>query len=486
MVGIVKASLWLTLAELTFNLSGYVIHAFLGRFLGPAEYGRFSLVITLTTMIVILIGRGVPIAMSKYLSEFLDDKGRILTIKRRATFIQIVLVTIITLLYFFLAPVFAKLLGDESLTPLFRISSLIIPTFALASFYIYYFNGLQEFGKQSLLKFIRSIAKVVFIIGLGYYFKTAGAIVGQALAPLSVFIAAYILDPLRKYKKKRNIESKESANLTKKLLNFAWPIILFMLFYELMITIDLYLIKALLGSDSQTGIYNSALTVGRIPYYAFYFLTIILLPKISQSTAKGVTKETKTIMQKTFRFLFMFLIPIITLLSFFSYSAINFFYGSKYLSAGPALSVLAFGLGFLTVFYILTFVLNGAGRNKAPLVIAFIGAILNAILNYIFIKNWGLVGSAWATTITAFIIMTIGLIYASKKITSFIKPVALLKYIIASFIIYKLANIFFSQGKFIFILWSAILFVVYLIILIIIRELKKEDWQFLVKSFKKK
>lgn len=486
MSSIVKASIWLTLAELTFNLSGYIIHAFLGRFLGPAEYGRFSLVITLTTMIVILIGRGVPIAMSKYLSEFLDEKGNILAIKRRAAVIQFILVTIITLIYFFLAPVFAKLLGDETLTPLFRISSLIIPAFALASFYIYYFNGLQEFGKQSALKFVRSFAKVGFILGLGYYFKTTGAIIGQALAPLSVFLAAYVLDPLRKYKNKKVIETKNSKNLTKKLLNFAWPIILFMLFYELMITIDLYLVKALLGSDSQTGIYNSALTVGRIPYYAFYFLTIILLPKISQSTAKGITKETKTIMQKAFRFLLMFLIPIITLLSFFSYSAINFFYGSKYLSAAPALSILAFGLGFLTVFYILTFILNGAGKNKAPMIISFLGAILNAILNYIFIKNWGLIGSAWATTITAFIIMMIGLVYTSKKVTSFIKPAALIKYLIASFIIYKLAAIFFSQGKFIFILWSAILFAIYLIILIIIQELKKEDWQFLIKSFKKK
>lgn len=187
MSSLLRASIWLTLAELTFNLSGYVIHSFLGRFLGPAEYGRFSLVITLTTMIVILIGRGVPIAMSKYLSEFLDDKGQALTIRRRAAFIQFILVATITLIYFFLAPVFAKLLGDETLTPLFRISSLIIPTFALASFYIYYFNGLQEFGKQSILKFVRSIAKVGFILGLGYYFKTTGAIIGQALAPLSVF-----------------------------------------------------------------------------------------------------------------------------------------------------------------------------------------------------------------------------------------------------------------------------------------------------------
>jgi O-antigen/teichoic acid export membrane protein len=35
-----KSALWVTISEILFNLSGFVIHSVLGRFLGPADYGR--------------------------------------------------------------------------------------------------------------------------------------------------------------------------------------------------------------------------------------------------------------------------------------------------------------------------------------------------------------------------------------------------------------------------------------------------------------
>ena len=48
----------MTLSEIIFNLSGYVIHSVAGRVMGPADYGRYGLVVTMTTMIIILIGNG--------------------------------------------------------------------------------------------------------------------------------------------------------------------------------------------------------------------------------------------------------------------------------------------------------------------------------------------------------------------------------------------------------------------------------------------
>jgi len=332
------------------------------------------------------------------------------------------------------------------------------------------------------LKFVRSGARVFFILGLGYLYKTGGAIIGQALAPLSVFATAIFIDPLRKIKITGRKTREELRQMDKKIMNFAWPVTLFLLFYELMITIDLYLVKAVLRDDYLTGLYNSALTVGRIPYYAFYFLSILLLPKISGSVARKLGKETKKIMTTSFRFMLMFLIPSVFLLSYFSPSAIRFFYGARYTDASSAMSILVFGVGFLTIFYIITFVLNGAGKNKIPMTLSVLGAVINAILNYFFIKRWGVIGSAWATTITAFIVLIPAIIYSSKNICSFLQPVAIAKYLLASGIVYALASSFFTQGRFIFFLWCAILMAVYFIILTFFSEIKKSDWVLLYKS----
>ena len=154
-------------SEIIYNLTSYVVHSGMGRILGPADYGRYGVVITLTTTIIILIGKGIPTAMSKYLSEIFELKpGLIPVIKRQAAIFQTLLMGSVTMVFFFLSPVFAALLKDPTLTPLFKISSFIIPTFALASFYFSYYTGIHKFKVQSFLLTLRSFSRVLFILGL--------------------------------------------------------------------------------------------------------------------------------------------------------------------------------------------------------------------------------------------------------------------------------------------------------------------------------
>ncbi|MFO7806835.1 MAG: flippase [Candidatus Moraniibacteriota bacterium] len=488
MSSLIRASFWLSLSELAFNLSGYIIHALMGRILDTADYGRFSIIITFTTMVIILIGRGLPISMSKYLSEITQDKANgYFRVKKAALYLQLTVVSCVTLIYFLISPIFAKLLNDPSLTNLFRISSLIIPAFAMASFYAYYFTGIQEFGKKSFLKFLRSIAKIFFIVGLGYFFKVTGAIIGQALAPLVVYITGYFIDPFSKLKCKKEPSFKNTPldkNLMKKLAQFAWPIILFMLFYELMISLNLYFVKAMLREDALAGIYNAAMTVSRIPYYLFFFMTVILLPKISESTSAGTKEKTQKLLQKAFKYLFLGIFPTVTILSLFSGSAVRFFYGAGYSAAGPVMSILIIGFGFLTIFYVLTFVLNGSGFNKFPMYISLLGVILNAFLNYFLIKEMGLLGSALATTITSGIILLAAIIYSNRKIIKFINVFSITKYLAASLIIYW-AGTFLTQGRYIFILWSILLMALYITLMIIMKEIGKKDYDYIIKSLKK-
>lgn len=482
-MSLLKASFWLTIAELVFNLSGYIIHSLLGRFLGPSEYGRYGLIITFATMIVILIGRGVPVAMSKYLSEVRKkDAGTILSVRKTGAIVQTILISITTVLYYFLVPPIAgKLLNDPTLIPLFKISTPIIPAFALASFYVYYFNGIHKFNSQAFIKFYRGITKIIFIVSLGFLFSTKGAVIGHAIAPLSVFLFAYLLDPFRKEK-----ANKKAHVSWQKMLSFAWPITFFMIFYEIMISIDLYMVKGLVGSDEATGLYNAALTIGRLPFYAFYFLTIILLPKISETTSQNDLAKTKKVLSFAMRFLLLLLIPATALLSFFSTSAAQFFFGVNYTSAGAPLAILAFGLGFLVIFYILAFVLNGAGKNKVPMWTALFGMILNSILNYFLIQKYGITGAAIATSISSFVVMMVAIIFTQKKLVPFLDPIAIVKYITGSVIIYLIANCFIPQHKFFFILWSLLLFDVYFIFLFVTKEITKNDWFFLRDNLRKK
>jgi len=479
-----KSALWLTSAEIVFNISSYVIHSAIGRILTPADYGRFGLTITLTTMIIILIGRGIPTAMTKYLSEVFESKPEwVLPIKRKAAFLQFILMSCVTVIFFFLAPVIAWSLGDPTLAPLFRLSALIIPSFALASFYVQYYTGLHQFNIQSVLKVARSLARVFFIILLAYFFSVKGAITGFVIAPLIVFFVALIIDIF--WISKKYPTQKSLVFDWKKLLSYAWQIVIFFLAYELFISIDLYLVKGLLGDDHLTGIYNGALTVGRIPYYLFYALTIILLPVISKTTSENDHEKTNEIVSNSLRLMIVLLVPIVILMSYFAKPIIELFYGVNYLDAAMPMSVLVYGVGFLTIFYVMCFVMNGAGKTKIPMKLSIIGLVLNIVLNYFFIKKFGIIGSAWAITISSFAIMFLMIFYLQKEFKLTIKLKDLAKIILAGVVIYFFSQLF-PQSQWMFILWGGILFIIYLIILLILGEIKKEDGEFLKRMVFKK
>lgn len=481
---VVSSILWLVIAEIFFNFSGYIIHAFLGRILGPADYGRYGLVVTLTTMIIMLIGNGIPTAMSKYISGFFESQpGLVLNVKKKAAVLQFILIGSITIIFFLLAPALSFVLRDPTLTPLFRISSLIIPSFAAASFYLYYYIGIHRFSLQSTLKIVRSFARIIFVVSLAYFFGLKGSISGYFLAPITVFLTAYMIDKffINQHFPKNNTDFFD----WKKLINYAWPVTLFMIFYELLISLDLYLVKGILVNDHLTGIYNASLTVGRIPYYLFYALTLVMLPSISRTTSQNKHEETEKIMTETFRLMFMILVPIIILMIVYAEPLIKFFFGSHYADSVIPMQILAPGVGFLTIFYILSFALNGAGKVKIPMYIALFGMILNAGLNYVMILKLGISGSATATSIVSVVITMIILLYALKYFGRFIQIKSVAKILLAGIAMFFASN-FFPPQEWIFILYGIILCVIYLLVLIILKEFTLSDFNFFKKIILKK
>jgi O-antigen/teichoic acid export membrane protein len=306
---------------------------------------------------------------------------------------------------------------------------------------------------------------------------------GYILAPLSLSLLAILIDKFW-IAKKYPAGSKEIFP-AKKLLNYAWQVVIFFLAYELLISIDLYLVKGILKSDHLTGIYNSALTIGRIPYYLFSALTVMILPIISKSTAEENLAKTSQIISWSLRTMLILLAPLVILMSYFSEPLIKLFYSAAYLEAAAPMSILVYGVGFLTIFYVLSFIMNGAGKTKIPMVISLFGVVLNTVLNYILIKKYALVGSAWAISITSFITMLVILFYLYREFKVTINLKSFLKILLASIVLYFACQ-FFSQGAIIFILWSLILFLLYLLILYLLGEITKKDWDYLLSLIKRK
>jgi stage V sporulation protein B len=492
MSSIAKSALWVTVSEIFFNLSGFIIHSILGRVLGPADYGRYGIIVTLTTMVIILIGNGIPTAMAKYLSEIYESNPRMISqIKKQAIRIQLILIGCITITFFLCSSLIAKALGDPTLTPLFQLSTLIIPAFAAASFYFSYFTGLHKFNVQATLKTVRSILRIVFVVGLALFFGLKGSIAGYIIAPLSIFILAFFID---KFVLSKEIEQHIAATTApteninfdwKKLVHYGWQIIAFFLAYELLISIDLYLVKGLLHDDALTGIYNASLTVGRIPYYIFYAMTVFLLPMVSKkSAANNNLKDAKEIINHAMRIMLIFLVPMVVLMSVYATEILQLLYGQRYLTGAEPMAVLVFGVGFLTIFYVLSFAANGAGKTITTMWIALGGLLVNTVLNYFFILRWGILGSAIATTIASFIVMMMILYYMKKHFDANMNLLEVLKVSLVGTLIYFLATAL-PTGKYLFIPIAIVVFSTYIGLLYILKGITQDDLLYLKSAFKK-
>jgi len=373
-----KSFLLLATAEFIYNISSYLVNMGLGRTLGVATYGRYSLVIGFTTMIILLAGRSIPTAMMKRISENLDNYARIRSIRYTAGLIQFVIIGSLFIIFYLSAPLIARAFHDETLVPLFHLSAFIIPAFALSSFHVLYFNGLKYFKAMTAMKISRGIFRISLILGLAFFFKLKGALFGAILAPLGVFFIALIIETFFIKKRKNTSPQKKETYPFKKILNYAGGFIFFLVFYEFYVRTDIYLIKIITGNDASTGLYSAALTIALIPYYVMFALTFILFPTISNLTKRKNHYEIRNILEKVILFLFLTLIPASIIMSLFPTWLTTIFFGNKFIFSAQLIPLMIGGTIFGTIFFVLASVFNGANMTRIPATITLL-AIFGSI-----------------------------------------------------------------------------------------------------------
>jgi stage V sporulation protein B len=170
----------------------------------------------------------------------------------------------------------------------------------------------------------------------------------------------------------------------------------------------------------------------------------------------------------------LLLIPGALLVSATSNNLISLVYTARYVDAAPSLSILIFGLTFLSIFVILTTIITASGKPKVSMIFALILVPIDIVLNLTLIPIYELKGAALATTITAFIGLVIAAAYVFKRFGTLMSPISVVRISGASLIIYFVALSYpFSGvllvGNYVF------LFLVYLGLLWVLRELNKGD-----------
>lgn len=457
---------YLAMSQAVLIALGYVTHVLVGKIGGPPLYGVYGVVLSLMSIINMLLTLGIPVAASKETAEDEANSGGVFLSALR---LQLVFSAVLSLATALLAGTFAQLLGDARLTPLIRFSALIFPATAVYALFSNYFNGLHAFAAQARLTVLYAIVKLVGSVGLLFTFRSvtaalSGFIFGGLAATAIGFLQSWT-----------TIRGRIRARIPpRRLFVFAGSFVGTSIALQILMSLDLFLVKRFLLDDTLVGYYNAATTIARIPYFILQGLGFVFLPSVARLFKEDVARAREFI-REIFRYLFLFLAPITALAATTSKALVRLFFSADYIPAARSLTLLSIALGFLAAFYLLSTIAAGAGRPKVPLRIAWLLIPLAGMLGALLIPRGGLEGAALATLVAAGTGAAVLSLYMYRQFRITFPARTCLRGV-AAVVVAVIPTYFVTPPTAFLPFWYALLFAAYALTLFALGEVRREDW----------
>lgn len=473
-----QGTIYLMIAEVMFILSGWVIHIGSKKILGISEYGTFGILLSLLTLYRIFLATGVNRAVSRYISR---DPWQADSIKRQALKLQIALGVGFCIGVWLAAPLLARIWHDDAFVGYIRMTGFFLPVFGIYSVYRGTLNGFTLFGREAWVSIIYSLLKVVLvfilIFAFGYWWDRGlyGAVGGYLAAIIGATILARALCPAK------NIRDGGDAFPITKIVRFALPVLLFSFIISLIQHLDLYFVRAMVKEDPglATGYYTCAQQFARIPYMLLYALSLTIFPNIAASTAYGDKDGVVALMiRKALRGGLLLVLPIAALIGGGAESLIGWVYGADSLAGGGALQFLIFGQTLLALLMVLATIIMAQGRPWISFIIVIGTLLLDALLNYLLIPIYSINGAAIATTLSAGAGMVVAGLVVYRRFHVLFPPLSTIKITIASALVLVCVHLIQPEGWLIPPIYL-LLFSGYILVLLITREIDRNDWKML-------
>jgi len=313
------------------------------------------------------------------------------------------------------------------------------------------------------------LAFVVLFVWLGL--GVMGGIGGFALAAASVLTLSFLI--AGRGEQVRPVVGRE-------LLQFQSYLLLFTLAINLLQKTDLILVKALSSTDptlasENAATYGAAINVANITYQAIISATFIIFPLVSEATFANDRERTKSYVSSTLRYTLIVMALLATLFSSNSKGVLSLIYPPEYQAGSGALVVVAYGMLFFGLLYVVTTMISASGHPGVSLAIGILTLGLSAALNWTLIPSRGLAGAAAATTISMLAGAVAVCAYVRVEFGALLSLSSTVRIAGSAGSIYAASLLFSPSSKLLIVVKLIALSVCYLALLIITREVGRND-----------
>lgn len=391
----------------------YIYKVILVRKFGPEVYGLLLLAITITSFFTAIATLGLIEGILRFIplyrSKNAEDKIKYIIsfTKKILLFTGIFIGFILYISSTYLAIEFFK---EPDLTLYLRLFSILLPIQILSGFYfgiirayekisIYSFgvNILQGLMKVSFLLLLIFLGVQTAVVASGSYIL--GAIVGLA------FAYTYFIYSIRRKLAKFKIPNSTSK-IRYELLAYSGPLILSGVISNLVFWLDTFFIGFLKNAYS-VGIYNIAVPIALLLTATSEIFMQVFFPLIAREISKKNLNLVNELSKQISKWVILVNIPLTSLMLIFPGEIIALLFGAGYSEAIPVLRILVVGQLFYSLTIISNNLLLANGKSKTVLMNLLFTTLLNVILNYYLIIEYGIIGGAIATTVSLILLYLI-------------------------------------------------------------------------------
>ena len=366
--------------------AGLLVGIWVARYLGPAQFGLFSYVVAFTALFGSLAKLGLdsilvrelvhtPEMRDIYLSTafWLKLMGAAIMLAAMAVAVQFTSNDVTTNLYIFI-------IGGGTLFQSFEVVDFYFQSKVLSKFVS--ICKLTQLVISSLIKLY-----LIFIKAELFWFVLV-SLIDQFTLAISLCLAY-------RYQRLRNFFGDFNIGIARKLMLDSWPLMLSGLVIMIYMRIDQIMIKEMLG-EKEVGLYSAAVRLSEVWFFVPMLLTNSLFPSILN--AKKTSNELYCRrLQRLFTFLVWVSIIVAVFISFLSEQIIVALYGIEYRSASVVLIIQIWSGLFLALGVVSGAWLTSENLQRFAFYRTALGAIVNVLLNFIFIPKYGIIGAAAAT-----------------------------------------------------------------------------------------
>ena len=374
-------------AELLSVPTGFLIAIFLGRRLGPAGYGLYSLAAVLTLWVGTLIAALFSRAIIKFASQADDWRALGATVLRWDGAFAL---GALALLWFFADPL-SRALGEPMLVSAIRLFALEVPFFVLARAHRDLLVGLGGFRERALASAGRWLARLaIIVLFVEFGWGIGGAIVGCVGASLvDLLIARWYVRPPLFYR---------TRFPARQLWDYALPLFLFSLAFTAYDKLGLFAFKILGGTAEGAGWLSAAQNLTVVPGILALSFSPLLLSALSRALHEQDVAHARALARNALRGV-MLLVPFAGMTAGMASEVVEWLLGRAFLPAAPLVAWLIFGALALLMVSVVSAILIAVDKPRWTFVLTA-SALPPTLIGYALVMpRYDVLGIAAVTTL---------------------------------------------------------------------------------------